>query len=279
MNLRQAVFLSVFVSGVCSVFSHAQSSWYDTDQIAEIRLYFAQSNWNELLDSLYVLDESERLGGDVVIDGTRYENIGVRYKGFSSYSSDRYKNPFNIELDYVYADQNHRCVSKIKLSNVIQDPSFIREVLGYEVARKYMPASRANYANVYVNDVLIGVYTNVEAVNNSFLFEHFSSEDGAFFKCNPETLDLNGENSNLNSALGSNVAAYYPFYKLKSSETEDWNELLQLITMLNDPAADVSEILNIDRTLWMHALNYAIINFDSYVGYAQNFYLYRDADG
>lgn len=279
MRLRQAVILTAFLSSICSLSIRAQSSWYDMDQIREVRLYFSQANWNEILDSLYVIGESERLGGDVVIDGTRYEDIGVRYKGFSSYSSDRYKNPFNIELDYVYADQNHHGVSQIKLSNVIQDPSFVREVLAYEVARKYMPASRANYANVYVNDTLIGLYSNVESVSNPFLLEHFASSDGAFFKCNPETLDLNGENANLNAALGTEVDAYYPFYKLKSAETEDWSDLLDLIINLNDPASDITKILNVDRTLWMHALNYGIINFDSYVGYAQNYYLYQDADG
>ena len=26
----------------------------------------------------------------------------------------------------------------------------------------------------------------------------------------------------------------------------------------------------------MHALNYTLINFDSYIGYAQNYYLYKD---
>ena len=48
-------------------------------------------------------------------------------------------------------------INKLKLSNVIQDPSFIREVLSYEIARKYMPASLANFANLYINDTLWGL--------------------------------------------------------------------------------------------------------------------------
>jgi hypothetical protein len=30
----------------------------------------------------------------------------------------------------------------LKLANVYNDPSFVREVLSYEIARKYMPASQ-----------------------------------------------------------------------------------------------------------------------------------------
>jgi hypothetical protein len=59
--------------------------------------------------------------------------------------------------------------TKLKLSNVIHDPTFVREVLAYEIARKYMPASLANYANLYINDTLIGLYTNVEAVDRRFV--------------------------------------------------------------------------------------------------------------
>ena len=68
-----------------------------------------------------------------------------------------------IKLDYIKGAQNYEGIDKIKLSNVIQDPSFVREVLSYEIARKYMPAGEANYTNLFINDTLIGLYTNVEA--------------------------------------------------------------------------------------------------------------------
>ena len=168
----------------------AQSDFYAIDYIPEIRLQFTQSNWDEILDSLYLLGEDFRLGADCTIDGIAYDKVGVRYKGFSSYSSSRNKNPLNIDLDYAFSEQAHQGFHKVKLSNVIQDPSFVREVLSYEVARKYMPASKANYANVYINDTLIGLYTNVEAVNGKFLDEHFGSSNTTFVKGNPETIDF-----------------------------------------------------------------------------------------
>ena len=66
--------------------------------------------------------EKERILADVVIDNSRYDSAGVRYKGFSSVAVNRTKNPFNIKLDHVIGGQNHRGFDKIKLSNGMQDP-------------------------------------------------------------------------------------------------------------------------------------------------------------
>lgn len=255
----------------------AQGGLYDTEYIPEIRIYFEEENWDAILDSFYVAGEEERLQGAVEIDGTRMEGAGIRYKGFSSVSTNRIKNPFNISLDYAAPGQEYQGFNKIKLSNVIQDPSFLREVLTYEITRKYMPASRANFARVWVNDYWMGLYTNVEAVNKDFLEDWYGSRSMPFFKCNPEDLDFDGENSELSNVHGSDPAAYAPYYDMKSDE--GWDELYDLIDILNEHPDQIAEILNVDRTLWMHALNYALVNFDSYIGYAQNFYLYRDATG
>lgn len=257
----------------------AQSSFYDMENIPEIRLTFVESNWDELLDDLYVAGEEGRLVATVSIDGQIYEGAGVRYKGFSSYSANRVKNPFNISLDYTYSNQEHEGFNKLKLSNIIQDPSFVREALMYEIASKYTTASRANYANVYVNDTLIGLYTNVEAVNKDFLEKHYGTRSNTFFKCNPENLELNGENSNLSNTPGIDIENYYPLYKLKSDEDAGYVELKDLIDTLNDSPSNIASVLNVDRALWMHALNYTLVNFDSYIGYAQNYYLYKDQSG
>ena len=274
MKLSHFAFISCFLA-TTSV--KAQSDFYNSDTLVEVRMYFQEPNWDYILDSLFVEGNEGRLMGNLVIDGASYFNVGVRYKGFSSASVNRTKNPFNIKLDYAINNQNHLGHDKIKLSNVIQDPSFVREVLSYEIARKYMPASGASFANVYVNDTLIGLYTNVEAVNKDFLIDHFGTKNNAFFKGNPQSLDLNGENSNLGNSAGTDSSDYYSLYDLKSNN--GWSRLYELIDVLNSNPTNIETVLNVDRTLWMHAFNYSLINFDSYVGYAQNYYLYEDHNG
>jgi hypothetical protein len=255
----------------------AQPDLYDPGSVRELRLYFDVPDWRHALDSLYLLGEDERLLGDLVIDGTLLPDVGVRYKGYSSWANGRAKNPFNIKLDEVHDGQDYQGFEKIKLSNVIQDPSFLREVMAYEVARNYMHASRASYADLYVNDTLVGLYTSVEDVGNDFLKDHFDEKSGPFFKGNPPTVDLTGENCNLGDSPGTDSTDYYDLYDIQSDH--GWAHLLELIEVLNNAPENIEQVLNVDRTLWMHAFNYALINFDSYVGYAQNYYIYRDRDG
>ena len=254
---------------------YSQSNFYDIDTVREIRLYFFDSNWDALLDSFYITGNNERILANLDIDGNIYDSVGVRYKGFSSASVNRIKNPFNIKLDYIIDGQDHQDINKLKLANVYQDPSFIREVLSYEIARKYMPASQANYSNLYINDTLWGLYTNVESVNKSFLINHFDSKYNPFFKCDPDNINIqiSGENSNLSNSHGLDSLNYEPYYSIKSEY--GWKDLYHLIDTLNNFPDSLEQVLNVDRTIWMHAINYSLINFDSYIGYAQNYYLYR----
>lgn len=273
MNFRIIGLVLIFLSN--NIFS--QSTFYNIDTLREIKFNFDQPNWKYLLDSLYVLGDEQRIIGTLTIDGYQYDSVGIRYKGYSSVNITQTKNPFNIKLDYIINDQEHQGFNKIKLSNVIHDPSFLREALSYQIARKYMPSSKANFANLYINDTLWGVYSNVEAVNKDFLSKHYQSRNNSFFKCNPSSLDLFGENSNLSLSPGNDSLDYETFYSIKSDY--GWGKLYQLIDTLNNYPSSINKILNVDRTLWMHAFNYSLVNLDSYIGYAQNYYLYEDNSG
>ena len=260
-----------------SVCSFSQSNFYAVDSIREIRIYFYDNDWDYKLDSLYIEGDNGRILADLIIEGLPYDSVGIRYKGFSSVSVDRIKNPFNIKLDYIIDGQDHKGIDKLKLANVYQDPSFIREVLTYEIAGNYMPSAKANYANVYINDTLWGLYNNVEAVNRDFLNDRYGSKYNPFFKCNPENLNISpgGENSNLSYTHGVDSLDYQSYYSIKSDY--GWGDLYKLIDTLNNYSNNIESVLNVDRALWMHAINYTLINFDSYIGYAQNYYIYQDA--
>ena len=254
MFKRFLIFIFAFL---LQINSFSQSNFYDVDTVREIRLYFYQSDWDYLLDSFYVVGDNDRILADIIIDGSAYDSVGVRYKGFSSVSVNRVKNPFNIKLDYIIDGQDHQGIDKLKLSNVIQDPSFIREVLSYEISRKYMPSSQANFTNLYINDTLWGLYTNVEAVNKSFLIDHFDSKYNAFFKCNPENLDIQigGENSNLSNSHGTDSANYEPYYSMKSDY--GLGDLYNLIDTLNNFPDSVDKILN--NSFGMLGINSCVI--------------------
>ena len=276
-NLSKSILSILFVVVLlcCSSTNiQAQNDFYDNNVIREIRLHFISPIGIINLTVYLLQDKKERLLASVTIDGVNFDSVGVRYKGFSSVDTAYVKNPFNIKLDYVISNQEYQGIDKLKLSNVIHDPSFVREVLSYEIARKYTPASNANFANVFVNDTLIGLYSNVQAVNKNFAETHFGVRENSFFKGNPEVLDYPlGSNSNL-QYYDSDTATYYPYYSLESDY--GWADLLNLVNTLNNQTDSIENILNVDRALWMHAINYSLVNLDSYIAYSQNYYLYQD---
>jgi len=271
--IQKLFILIIFITSGVS----AQEDFYNLNTIREIKITFDQANWDHLLDSLFEAGDEERLPGHLSIDGQAFDSVGIRYKGYSSVNVDFIKNPLNIKLDYVHNDQEYLGIQKIKLSNVIHDPSFIREVLSFDIARNYLSAPRANWANVYINDTLTGLFVNVESVNKDFTDDHFGSRNNSFFKGEPLELEYPfGSNANL-QYYDDDTSSYLPYYALESES--GWGELLSLIDIMNNHPENIEQILNVDRTLWMHALNYVLVNLDSYIAYAQNYYLYQDNNG
>ncbi len=261
---------------------------YQIDQVQEVRLVFQRPDWEKALDSLKDKDEDERLLADLVFNGVKYPNVGVRYKGNSSFNGVRKqgsnKLPLNIKVNYRNKKQSlPGGYSSLKLSNVFRDPSFLREVLSYEIAGKYMHAPRANYAKVYVNDHYLGLYNSSESVDSRFLNTKFGNSNGVLVKCDPvwnSQAPGNCPAGNSSSLVyqGEDTLCYQPFYELKSSG--GWKDLVALTNTLNNDPENVDRLLNVDQTLWMLAFNNVLVNLDSYSGMlCHNYYLYRDTFG
>ena len=257
---------------------------YDINAIREIHLDFHDDNWDYILDTMKLNHNDDRILADIIVDGVTYDSVGVRYKGNSSYSPDRIKNPFNIKVDYV-KDQDIYGVKKLKLSNMFKDPSCIREVLSYEIIQNYMPGSKANFVFLYINGEIHGLYTNVESVDDDFVYQHLNSDNNSFFKCDPITITgtpqpppagcmpVIGISSTL-TIMGDDTICYEQSYEIKSDN--GWNNLMNMIIELNDNPENVHNHLNIDRVLWMLAFNNIFVNLDSYTGAGHNYYIYED---
>ncbi len=285
-------FFSALVFTFITAFVFSQG-FYDLEHIPEIRVTFEESNWEELLDKMKSKGDKKRLSATVTIDGKAYNQVGVRYKGNSSYNSPKNngtkKLPFNMKANYKIKGQTFQGGFKtIKLSNVFRDASYTREVLSYEIARKYMPAPRCNFAKLYVNEEYIGLYNNTQAVDEILVEEAFGTSNGAFFKCDPEYSILKklesrncpeGDKASL-MYLGDDKNCYIGWYELESDDDEDWQELISFIKKLNNGTEDFEKLMNVDMVLWMHAFNNVLVNLDSYLGrLCHNYYLYKTPDG
>jgi len=252
--------------------------FYDINTVQKIEITFAQSNWDALMDAQKSGDEDYIMASEVLINGVAYDSIGVKYKGNSTYNANQAKNGLHIELN-TYKDHDHQGYTDIKLSNGYKDPSFVREVLSYAIIRQYMDAPLSNYANVYINGNLIGLYSNSESISKKFVNSRFGSKDNTFYKCNP--IDGAGPQSTALPDLaymGQDSTDYYAAYELKSNS--GWQDLVDFCDTLSNHTDAIEEVLDVDRALWMLALDNVLVNLDSYIGrFTQNYYLYQNDYG
>lgn len=269
--------VTLFITG--ALFNHPAFSqgFYNRATIQTIEIFFSASNWDALLDAatqtdVYVLADSVR------INGVSFDSVGVKYKGNSSYNANNNKNPFHIKLDYTHSNYDYKGYTDVKLQNGYSDPSMIREVLSYAILEQYMDCPKANFANVYVNGSLRGLYSNAQSIDDRFNGEHYYSTNGTFVKCNP--IGGAGPMATVNPDLkyiNSDSTSYYNGYEMKSSY--GWKQLLGLIDTLNNKFTEIEKVLDVDRALWMLAYNNVLVNLDSYSGaFRQNYYLYKDVN-
>ncbi|MBI3134022.1 MAG: CotH kinase family protein [Bacteroidetes bacterium] len=250
---------------------------YDIDHITVIEIEFSSSDWDALMDANDLTDDGTKLPGTVTIDGHSYDSVGVAYKGNSSYDASYLKNPLNIELNYIL-DQYYQGYSTLKLASGAKDPSFVREVLSYEIGRKYMDMPLGNYAKVYINGAYYGLFSSSEAIDGRYGERRvYANKDNPRFKCNPPNGMGPGNEPSLDY-LGTDSALYANIYELKS--TFGWAEFIDFMYQLEYNSVNIETYLDLDRALWMLAFNNVMANMDSYSGPTkQNYYMIQDDNG
>lgn len=271
--MKKYLFL-IIVTALLGIQSYAQEL-YDINTITEIEITFEENNWENILEQYYTNNNGERLLADVTVNGISYDSVGVRFKGNVTYSPSNGKNPLNIKLDYI-KNHDYDGYETLKLTNGQHDPSFVREVLSYKIARQYMVAPQSNYAKVTINGNLYGIFSSSENVSSDFQKDYLYARKGApRIKCNND--DDNGlfaGSSALNYLNSLDSLDYYSSYSMDSDT--GWAELIELIDVLNNSPQDIEDILDMDKVIWMLAFNNVLANMDSYSARRQNYYLILD---
>ncbi|MBL7765507.1 MAG: CotH kinase family protein [Chitinophagaceae bacterium] len=268
-------FNSILLTG-CFLFlgmsAHSQAL-YDLNTIQKIEIQFSQANWDYQMDTAKHGSEGYLMADWVKVNGVLYDSVGVKYKGNSSYDSTQMKNPLHIAFDE-FKDQSHQGYKDIKLSNGYGDPSVIREVLGYRILKNYMHCPESNFAQVYINGNLIGLYSSAENIDKKFCGDHFYSNYNPFFKCNPISNPSPANKSNL-KYINADSNSYMNLYEMKSKT--GWNDFVKLCDTVTNYTASLGNNLDMDRVAWMLAFNNVLVNLDSYSGvFCQNYYVYKD---
>lgn len=258
----------------------AEGNLYEPTVLRTIFLEFEDEDWEAEMAEFNNTDVE--IPATVTVDGKKYPNVGVHFRGMSSFMAvgAGSKRSLNLTFDFVDEDQRLYGYRTINLLNSHEDPTFLHSVLYLQAARQHIPAPKANLVKVAINGESWGVYVNAQQFNKDFLKDNFDDTKGARWKVQGSPGGRGGL-----EYLGDDIAAYKARYSLKSKESEkDWKALINLCRILNETPADKLEaalepILDVDGALWFLALENALINSDGYWVRASDYCIYRDSNG
>jgi len=258
----------------------SSAPFYDPGTLRTLFLDFENADWEKELEDFR--DTDVLVPARLTVDGKAYADVGIHFRGMSSYRmiGAGSKRSLNLSLDWAHPDQNVGGYRTLNLLNSHEDPSFLRSVLFYDIAREYLPAPKANFVRVVINGESWGLYVSVQQFNKDFVQEWYGTRKGARWKVPGSP----GGRGSL-AYLGDDPAAYRRIYEIKSKdEPESWNGLIQLCRVLNETPPDRLEkalepLLDVDGALRFLALDNALINNDGYWVRTSDYNLYRDPQG
>ena len=306
---------------------------FGTDAVAEITLTIDRSEWDTLLKNYDTNDKNEDcIHADFKMTKGAYtwqaDDIGMRLRGNTSrirpqqgdnYYQAHFKIDFEewIEDDTIEEGKLAGCMKGIILKRFKDDPTYVREVFGYNFFRNngIWTAPRAGYTRLFINiieedgkptELDYGVYAMIEEINKQFLKERsentpeigtkFNGNKGNLWKCCWQSSD--------GPSMATDFDAYRSFgveeifldetksmrydYDLKTNKDDlisARDEFIDFIYALND-LSTVEEIkafyekkMDVDLFLKTYACNVLLGMDDDYWNNKNNYYFYFDKKG
>ncbi|HIW21772.1 MAG TPA: CotH kinase family protein [Candidatus Dorea intestinavium] len=196
------MFSSTLGVSVATTTMQYETSLFDTDQVHTLDLTVDDEDWADLLENAA---NEEYIAADITIDGSKMNNVGIRAKGNSSLrtvqSSDSDRYSFKLEFDHYQAGQLFQGLDKIALNNIIQDNTYLKDYLSYQMMNAFdADAPLCSFIYITVNGEDWGLYLAVEGIEESFIQRNYgSSSDGQLYK--PDSMDAGGNKEEMPEGL------------------------------------------------------------------------------
>ena len=202
--------------------------------------------------------------GTITIDGVTVENVGVRKKGnLGSLSSGR--PGLKIKANEFVRGQRIAGLEKLTLNNNNQDASLISQCLGYGLfAAAGVAASRCSFAHVTVNGEDLGLYSNVESIDEDFLERRFADGTGRLYESGGEFVP----------------GATDGFQPKVDEDDPDCSDLPPVATALQVPDSELRQaldaVVDVDAFIRYWAMEVITDHWDGYANNRNNFFFYHD---
>jgi spore coat protein H len=225
-------------------------------------------------------EEPKYVHADLEMGTSRFKDVAVRLKGNISYSptAKAQKPSFKVDLNEFVKGQKLGSLTKLNFHNNAADPSWMNEVLSYQLYRDAgVPAPRTAYAKIYVtvpgehNRTYLGLYSMVEDVDKPFATEHFGSKKAGIFKPEtPKPFDYLGEN------WASYKQLYNPKAEVTDAQTQRLIDFCKLVAKADDKEFEskIETFLNLDEFSRFLSVTVYLSTLDSLLGMGQNFYMH-----
>ncbi|MGB7325582.1 MAG: CotH kinase family protein [Rubripirellula sp.] len=253
-----------------------QADLYDTSVLRTIFIDFDNPDWEKELEAFHGSDVD--VAATLTVDGNTYPNVGIHFRGASSYGMvpAGYKRSLNVSMDMADKDQRLLGYKTLNLLNGSSDESMMSSVLYSHIAGQFMPVMKANFVRVVINGENWGVYSNVQQFNKEFLKEHYTSSKGARWKVSGSPRGGGGMDYR-----GEDPDRYGHPYEQKSGGKKATAKMIEFCRVLDETPADalpvaLEPIADVDELLWFLALDNALINSDGYWVRASDFNIFLD---
>ncbi|HUR46852.1 MAG TPA: CotH kinase family protein [Candidatus Saccharimonadales bacterium] len=217
---------------------------------------------------------------DLEVGTNQLQTVAVRLKGNSSFiqSEKSLKHSIKVDLNEFVKGQKFGTMTKLNFHNCVTDPSWMNEVLSYQLYRDAgVPAPRTAYAKVYVtvpgehDRTYLGLYAMVEDVDRPFAAEHFGSKKGAMFKpVSRRPLEYMGDDWSVYRQV------YDPKWEISEEHAQRLIDFCKLVSKADDKefANRISGFLDIDEFSRFMAVTAYLSTLDSLLGTGQNYYVH-----
>jgi spore coat protein CotH len=215
----------------------------------------------------------------VEFEGKTYADVGLRYKGNSSFMMARNSLKKSMKLEFnQFIAQSFYGLSSVNLNNNAGDPTQARETLGYELfAAAKVPAARTTLLRVELtvpgqyDHQFLGLYTLIEDIGKHFLKSRFGSSKGLLVK--PE---MARGLPYLGDKWDAAARVYAPRTDGDAKSKQRLLDFLKLIHQADDATFDkqIESMLDCDEFLRFLAVNAITSNLDSLLLSGHNFYIH-----
>src|SRR5262245_24379430 len=190
MNIRPARTLPPFVLAVLGTLlwlgpasgqkpAEESDAFFKSGKVLDINVELG----NKELDSLR-REPRKYVKATLKVDGkTTYRDVGVHLKGAAgSYRGIDDKPNVTVNMDKFVRKQLFHGMDKFHLTNSLQDPSYLAELICRQPFRAAgVPAARVSHAVVTINGRKRGLYYIKEGYDKHFLTRHFGNRTGNFY--------------------------------------------------------------------------------------------------